>query len=1147
MPIQPLYRHPDLLVVAKPVQQSTPSPTLVPPDQLTTEQHQPDTQQQNDQQQGQESPQQQANEAEPRLEKLQQQRQQLLRSIGSLQRQQQELQRELEEHRAAAAQQPGWSSTSNSLRWHELQKLQQQQQNKQKRLIECESEIGQWLKWKQKQHQEPQQHPLSQQQQQQSQVEQQNQQQQRGDTQPTEGEIERGVSENQTSSSNPSRQCERQRAQQPIPGNCEEEVHRAAPCCSTAPQGFHPSMCGVSPSVAAAADTINEAAAAALSGRDQTKPEGDSPSWDSVPSSESDGDAAKAQIIFEGCEHTSSQGSPTATTAVPTPPPLRREASASTQQRRSSSEIPPSRTSSRETARTTNKGRVRDYSCASAFRLAGRCGSRASSAGPQIRTGEAARTATAATPAATARRSLTTCIYSTAPRHAVGAAEISKSNKPKRSTAYWEETDSSSKSSTSDSSSCSSSSSDSTSDGDNEATDRGPDMQGTEANIFGRGMFGAAATGAAANIAGAAAPAACGGAAKATLQPRQQQLPSPPPRRVPATQGVRKDGSRSSSADSGRCKTRGASGRRRFVRTRGYLQQQQDASQQQRHEQQKHPEQPQRRQQLWRGTVSGNKASDNTLQTESASATLAGGPSSDATPQVAAAAAAAWLLPPDFPEPFGAEGRPLQKQADNCGPDSGHPHHQQQHRRKPPCDHPGPTGPLHAVAHQQNEGARERTPVDSPALLSQSLEGHHMRQQRLQQELHQEHMLHRELQQHREMQAAAEADRRQLLFPDEDLPTFPANTEATETGRPAVPGQAAATAGQSVPAAQAEGAAAPPDGRWANFEEDPHHLPNKGQSQRNPCWPGPPHCRNFVAEEADSRPAYSTLHRRGEESVIPAEGTSVEGSGTDRGPCVPEVQQPISASGAASAGESCSSSSSNHSVGQTDRRGSTSGRSSSSDSEAEDPANPLRASGQWRPPLFSQQKHRLHQQEQENLYRSLAQDTLTQPTPPVTDAAGPSHWGTTAPQRSSLPPLGCSSGGVNDSATLRRGTGVATATPTRLFPHYDPADVDIQRSAQCVSFCGTHEASRSVPSGAAAAALSEGHSAGAGDALRRLPPSVDAPSAMGGSGSLFRDDSRQVGEVPPALGMWQHLRTRGSLPQTRENVLLHSPSRSHRM
>ncbi|CDJ36337.1 LOW QUALITY PROTEIN: DnaJ domain-containing protein, putative [Eimeria mitis] len=907
LPNQPLYRHPELLVVSKPVQQSTPSPTLVQPEQLTTEQQQHDTHQQNDQQQGQESRQCEADEAEPRIEKLQQQRQQLLRSIGSLQRQQHELQRELEEHQAAAAQQSGWSSTSNSLRWHELQKLQQQQQNKQKRLIECETEIGEWLHRKQKQNQELQQQPLSQQPQEQSKSSQ-DQQQQRGDSQSTE----------------------------------KEKVEGSA--------------------MAAAAEVINEAAAAALSGRDQAKPDDDSPSWDSATSSDSDTDSTKAHSVFEGYGHTcgnSSSGFPTATTAVPTPPPLRRVASASTQQRRSSSEIPPSRTSPSETTRAPNAGRAREYSCATASRLSGRCGSRASSAGPQIRTGEAAITATATTPAATAR---------------------------------------------------------------------------------------------------AVAPSASSSTTKSPMQPRQQQLPSPPPRRVAATQGVRKDSSRSSSAGSGGCKTKGTSGRRRFVRTRGYLQQQQGASQQQRHEQQEHQEQPQRRQQLWGGTVGGSEATGSTPQTQPASATVPGGSSSDATPQAAAAAAAAWLLPPDFPEPFGAEGRPPQHQADDLGPASGHMQQQQQ-QRSPQRDYPDPEGLVQAVRHQQNEGTREQTLVDSPAVLSQSLDGHRMRQQRLQQDIQQQHMLHREMQQHKEMQATGEADRRQLLFPDEDLPTFPTNEEATETDKPAVCSQATATAGRTVPTTQAEEPTTPHDGRWASSEENPLLSREKSQQQRNPRWPVPPNCRNAVAE-ADSHPAHSLHVRRG---ALPTDGTPAETSGGGQGAGIAEMHQPSNLSGAASAGESCGSSSSDRSADRPDRRGSTS-RNSSSDSEAENPADSSRAPGHWMPPIYTQHKRNLNQQEQEqgHLYHSMAQDNFPQQTQPSVDGVGPSHWGLDAPQRSSVPSLGCSSGGINEGATLRIGTGVPTATPTRLFPQYDPSDMEMHRSAQGVSLTGTHETSCSV-------------------------------------------------------------------------------------
>lgn len=1144
LPIQPLYRHPELLVVAKPVQQSTPSPTLVQPEQLTAEQQQHDTQQQSDQRKGQESQQCEPDEAGPRLEKLQQQRQQLLRSIGSLQRQQHELQRELEEHRVAGEHQSGSSSTSNSLRWHELQKLQQQQQNKQKRLIECETEIGQWLHRREKEHQEVQQHQLSQKPQQQTQAQPQNQQQQ-GEPNLTETQkVERSASENQGSTSIPSRHCDWQQSQQPVLGNCEEDAPNVTPACKTAP---HKSMDCLSPSVAAAADLVNEAAAAALSGREQAKPEGDSPSWDSATSSESDTDAAKGYTVFEEYGHTggnSSSGFPTATTAVPTPPPLRREASSSTQQRRSSSEIPPSRTSSRERTKTPNAGRAREYSCVSASRLAGRYGSRASSAGPQIRTGEAARTATAATPAATARRSLTTCInslYSTVPPRAAGAAAVRKANQPKRSTAYWEETDSSSKSSTSDSSSCSRSSSDSNGDGGRETIDRGPEKQWTEANLFGRNKFAAGATGgAASNIAPAAAPAANGSSGKAAVQPRQQQPPSPPPRRVAATQGVRKDGSRSSSAGSGGCKTRVASGRRRFVRTRGYLQQHHGASQQQRNEEQKRQEQPQRRQQLWRGTLSGSETTGS-IPTEQAGATAAGGPSSEATPQTATAAAAAWLLPPDFPEPFGAQGRQLQPRSDNFDSASVHPQQQQEQRRKLHCDYPDTDSLLHAAGQEQKEDTQSPTHVDSPALFSQSLDGHRMRQQRLQQGLQQQHVLHRELQKHREMQAAAEADKRQLLFPDEDLPTFPANAEATDTGKSAVSGLAAANTARSVPAPPGEESPASPDGRWVKSEKVPDHYPDNVQPQRSQRWPVPHHSRSAVPQE-DSHPTRSSLHlRRDEESATLAEGTPTDTSGDGQGIGAPEMQQASSASGAASAGESCGSSASNYSAEQTDRRESTSGRNSSSDSEPEDPADRLGASGQWRPAIYSRQKRQLHQKEQEHLYRSATQGAFTQPAPPVADGAGSSHW---APQRSSVPP---SSSCVNESATLRRGTGAATATPTRLFPHYDPADVEVQRPAQGVSFAGTHEVPCSVPSGATAAALSEGHSASPSDPLRRLSPRGDAFSALGGSGAPFLGDSRQLGEVPPAVSMWQHLRTRASLPQTRENTLLHSPSRSQRM
>ncbi|CDJ46732.1 DnaJ domain-containing protein, putative [Eimeria brunetti] len=1146
LPNQPLYRHPELLVVARPVQQSTPSPTLVQPEQLVTEQHQQNTQQQSDQPvQGHRH--QEVDEAEPRLEKLQQQRQQLLRSIGSLQRQQQELQRELEEHRAAAAHQAGWTSKSNSLRRHELQKLQRQQQNKQKRLIECETEIGQWLHRKQKQHQELQQHPIGQRLQGQSQSPQQNQQQHRRDPQSTETvKVEGSASETQTSSSTSSRHCEWQQPQQRTPRSCGEETPSAAPPTKMAPEASRESMHSVSPSVATAAKVINEAAAAASSGRDQARFEGDSPSWASATSSESDTEAAKAHAAFEEYGHSgnNSSGFPTATTAVPTPPPIRRVASASTQKRRSSSEIPPSMILTKETSREPNAGRAREYSCANASRLAGRCGSRASSAGPQIRTGEAARTTTASTPTATARRSLTTCIYSRAPRHAAGAAEIRKTNQPKRSTAYWEETESSSKSSSSDSSSCSSSSSGSNSDGDDEATDRGPDRRWNEANLFGRSKLVAAASGAVTpNITGAATSAVSGSAAKANMQLRQQQVPSPPPRRVAATQGVRKDGSRSGSTGSGGCKTRVTSGRRRFVRTRGYLQQQHGVSQQ-RQEQQEHEEQAQRPQQLWSGTASGGEAAANAPQREPASVAVAGGTSSDATPKAAAAAAAAWLLPPDFPEPFSAEGRPLQQQADNLGSASRYPQQQQQQRQPLHCDYPNPDDMLHAVGRQQNEGAREQTIVDSPALLSHPGDVHRMGQQRLQQSLEQQHMLHRELQQHIEMQAAAEADKRQLLFPHEDFPAFPINAEATETGKPAVPGQPAATARRSVPTIQAEVPSAPPDGRGTNFEDDQQRFPDKGQLQRNPRWPLPPHCGDATAE-ADSHPEHSTLYLRREESAVPSEFASAETSGSGKGTCIPEVQQPRSASGAANVGASCGSSTSKRTSGRTDGRVSTSGRNSSSDSEAE--ADSSGVSGQWEPPVYVQKQH-FHQQEQEHFYRCVAQGTFTHPNPPGADGIGLSNWGMGAPQRSSVPPLGCSTGGVTDSSTLQRGAGAATATPTRLFPHYDPADGEVQRSAQGVSFSGTPEASCSVHSGpAAAAAASDGHSTVPSNACRRPSPSGDASSVLGGGGAAFRGDRRQLGEVPPALGMWQHLRARGTLPQTRENVLAHSPSRSQRM
>ncbi|CDJ62806.1 DnaJ domain-containing protein, putative [Eimeria necatrix] len=1153
LPIQPLYRHPELLVIAKPAQQSTPSPLLVQPAQLTAEQQQ-DSQHHSEQDQTLRDPQQETDEVEPRLEKLQQQRQQLLRSIGSLQRQQHELQRELEEHQGTATREQGWASTSNSLRWHELQKLQQQQHNKQKRLIQCETEIDQCLHRKEMQHQA---YAHKQHEKQQSDTRQQQKYEEREQRDPEAVDVEQvegNIEERQTDNCSPcSDDWHHPLQQQPQQRNLERyDVEAPGVTPPGAPVGDSEEQPATqtaqtahfaSSSATTAAAAVNEAAATALSEGAQTNPEGDTPSWASVTSSDSDADDSNAGFAFSDYAQSAdnsqcSSGFPTTSTTVPTPPPLPKESCASTQQCRSSPETSVAPDSPTKPTTMLNAKRNRESSCASFCRTVGRGCSRAFSAGPQKRTGEAATKTTVGTPAATARRSLTTCIYSTAPRCPAVATGTREANQPRKSTAYWEETNSSSKnsSSSSSSSSCSSSSSDA-SDSEEAVSDRGPDRAWIEGSVFGRNNFAAAATAAAvAKIAASAVPAASGGSAKAAMQKRQQQLPSPPPRRVTATQGARKDGSRCSSGGSSGCKTRGTSGRRRFVRTRGYLQQQQVSPHQQRQDQQEQcQDQQQQRQQLWRETAGGSETTGNTPSTTPTSQAAAAGPLSDATPQ--AATGAAWPLPPDFPEPFSVEGLPSHGQL--AGQNTASWHQERNHRDAPQQFECSDSEILaHPLGNKQSDYGRERNVAESPVVLTQSLDCHGIRHQDSQQDSSHEHMLHRNLQPQNELQGVAERDGRQLLFPEEEQRSCSAGAEEPKAERLATPIPATPLAGRPFPVGHGD-AAVPAEARWAGFEDE--HASDKDPPQRNFRWPVPPQCRN-TSDSGMGLINCSNQSSSATESVNPMEPTVAQVSRNGGGTSTSGAHHSNSASGVSSAGENCGSSTGNQSDGRIDKRESFSGRS---DSDPEDRPGTLRESGRWRQSLYSQQQQHFRRQPK-HLYNSATHEAPSQGSPAAAEAVILPQLGMTAPQRSSMPLPGCSTTSENSSATLNGGAVPAMATPTRLFPHCGPNEVEMQHRAHNAYLGCSQETSCSASRGAAAATSGD-HIATVSDALRGFQPSEDGFSTLGGNGLPLRGDGRSVGDMPAPLSMWQHVRIRGSLPHTGENDLQRLPNRTDEM
>ncbi|KAL8436629.1 hypothetical protein ACSSS7_001559 [Eimeria intestinalis] len=1184
VPVQTLYRRPELLVAPTPPQQATPSPSfLLQPEQLTSEQLQQEQQQQLQQQQR-EQPQddQQSQEQEdqpPSLEKLQQQRQQLLRSIGSLQRQQHELQRELEEHHAGGPARASSASASNTLRWQELQKLQQQQHNKQKRLAECEHEIGQWLRRRQHQ-QQPEEKQLD-----------------------PEAEVasgEWGRSESAASSvSSPSqaasdqawRHAQQQQQQQEQgedqPQQKEREDSSMGDASShavrveTSPSSLSSPKASASASAAAAttaattaataaataaAEVIKEAAAAASSGHGKTcavNGFADAPSpWHSVVSSDSDPEVPTVRsTLFPDERRFSSSSSSSSTTTVPATrtlhPTADGGAGATSQHGSSASQAAaqPAGTAA-ETGAGDSRASVR------AFRSAARGGSRASSAGPQLRTGEAAGTAAAAATVATARRSLTTCICSAAPRRTTAPTEAGDhAHPPRTNNNFWDETDSSgstSNSSSGSSNGTSGSSSSGSSDDGGRAFDGPHKKRWAAAAEYGREGLVASTPGPSQGLAAASLGSSTSRAGiNKPQQPAapQPRLPVPPPRRLSAA--ARRHASGSGSSVESRGKSKGLTARRPFIRARDTQQGPQPAQQRQQQQQQYQ----QQRQQLWPGAGSHREVPAQNPAEREAEKMPANLSAQHAT-------AAAWMRPPDFPEPSGAtttlpqpphedlqdsSGRPVQQ------PKTQHQQQQQQQQRSEVSRGEGPGGvSVRKDVESGVSGQQTSPPLFAPSLkLSHSFDRHRLRQQDLQQA----QLLHQQSLHEDELEEASKSARHQLLFPDEEL--LLKNSRAAPPAAAAVAdaealaSMAAASAAASRPTSSGapanEGPASSGPG-WEASEAVGLAADAEGARAIRPDrrfrWPAPSDSAPGVSDANSGSKAAAYAPPYG----VPATARSAlhtKGASGGEGACTPGAPVARATSGG-SVGDSCSSS---HSEESSHRSSTNSSRSPSSRS-ASGAEEPLDDSGDWmeKAPIYKQQhqqqqqqQQRTHQQQpqhQERFYHSVAQETPHQlRSPPEADSIFLMQWGIGAPpQRSSVPLLGRSGSGHTDTATLHKDSP-ATATPTRLFPQYGPSHLDMQHGRQPLRFAGPLSGVGFLGEGIAAAAgpavgerggrpRGELHKVGLGnDNELGAPLNTRQPRSEGQPG----------GDLTASLGAWEPLLTRASMPHSTEGVLLHSP------
>ncbi|KAL8446324.1 hypothetical protein Emed_005061 [Eimeria media] len=1198
VPVQTLYRHPELLVAPAPPQQANPSPTfLLQPEQLSSEQLQQEQQQQlqqhrreqpNDDQQ----PQEQEDQALS-LEKLQQQRQQLLRSIGSLQRQQHELQRELEEHHAAVPPRASSASASNTLRWQELQKLQQQQQNKQKRLAECEREIGQRLR-RQQQQQQPEEKQLdpeteaassewgrsegaasnisspgqttpeqawhhAPQQQQQQQPEQ-------GESQPQEQERE-AAHESAFSVDDSLRAGRVETSHSLLSSPRSSAVPSAAAATSAAASA---ATTAARAAATAAAEVIKEAAAAALSGQGKTGAASgfvDAPSpWHSIVSSDSDTEVptVRSPLYPDEREFRSSSSSSSSSGTFPTTgtPHLSAGKGGST-----SSQPGPSASQAAAQAGGAAAETPGGHSRASfrAFRSAARGGSRASSAGPQIRTGEAAATAAAAAAMATARRSLTTCICSAAPRRTTAPTEAGSHPQPSRANnTFWDETDSSSSNSSSDSSSDTNDSNDSgSSDGEERDLDRASEKRWATSTEYGRGGLAASTPGQSHGLAKAASIGSSSSRAAVTKPQQpvapQPRLPVPPPRRLSAAARRHASGSGSSVESRGRGK--GLTARRPFVRARDTQQRPQPNQQEQQQQQQ---QQQQHRQQLWPGTGSRREVSAQNVTGMQAE-------ESPANVSVQHATASAWMRPPDFPEPFApptavprpphedlqeASARPLQQQKPQQ-------QQQQQQQRSESLSGEGPGSvPVRKDVEGAEGGRQTSPPFFAPSSkLSHSFDYHRLRQRDFQQA----QLLHQQSLQEEGREEAAKSARHQLLFPDEEL--ILKNTRAAA---------AAAAAGVADTKATASMASASAAGSRPSSSRAPA---SEGPALSGPAWEASQGAgvaadvEGMRAIPADRRFRWPTSSdgvsgafdaKSGSKAaafappdVLPATARPALHTKTASGgeaACTPGAPIARATSGG-SIGESCSSSRSEESS-LSHRCSSNSSRSPSSGSAsgAEEPPD---ENEDWREEASSykqtqqqqqqQQQQRAHQQQpqpQERFYHSVAQETPHQlRSPPEADSIFLMQWGIGAPpQRSSVPLLGHSgSGGHTESASVHKDT-FSMATPTRLFPQYGPSHLDMQQGSQPLRFAGPTSGVSLGGEGVSAAAVPAVGGRGG-------RPSGDLHGLGLGNDNEFggplnrqrRSEGQQGGDLSASLGAWQPVLTRASMPNSTEGALLHSP------
>ncbi|OEH75352.1 putative DnaJ domain-containing protein [Cyclospora cayetanensis] len=476
--------------------------------------------------------------------------------------------------------------------------------------------------------------------------------------------------------------------------------------------------------------------------------------------------------------------------------------------------------------------------------------------------------------------------------------------------------------------------------------------------------------------------------------------------------------------------------------------------------------------------------------------------------------AAEVLVPPDFPERF-PDVRPPQQGALLHGGDSA----------------------VHAPRQQPTDAyTGKRNPFgDSVGGSTRILDDHLARQHHLQQVL----------QQRRETGGAKDASsHHQLLFPEEEeeeeLPPHPSKTTDP-------PSKCAFEAASSTLPAGWTPSRAPTGGdRVAYWRRDSREAPlaaDETQAERPSRWPVPPQIQTVGAEDGDSDSLCSSNMRadRPQTAPIPSRRLrSTASPGGDGMTACTRRMQPYSG------GESGGSS------GAWQGRGHSSCRSgkSSSGSDVEESLKPSECRDAWKTPTYSHQQS-LDQRHQRLLYHcGVGGQESAHFLKPV-DCEDPfSQWGATVPQRSSVPVQVCSSrlslprdrvGGGGEAAA-------ATATPTRLYPQYEPPVADMQRKAQKLNFhsprkmTGKGEDVTSAAAGYAASCVGDMPRGGAAIAGKSFDLTTDNGENYLHAHVLSGGDTALPSHAS------QHLRTRGSLPpQIEEAFLQHSPSSTQHM